>query len=229
MRANIYTLEPLAKDIRESIHYGIEMMAEYIGQTVATKELTVRLPQDNHGLVDPARVGLGGLDKLTELHLMAVPLKKTKKQGLGVASLSTGFAYIDTIECDSPELTKVVTAHESAHSLGFVPKGASHEDRTSPHHCTTPTCLMLPEIHTYSYGDPFAIFSRNIDLGQSRSSYYPHRRRVLPTYDNARKVQLVQHDFCQCCKNSMKADGGKNLARLRHNRLNMPDKAKITF
>lgn len=230
MRANIYTLEPLAKEVRESIHYGIEMVAGYIGEVVVAKEKTIRLPQDNKGLVNPRLVGLGGLDKLTELHLMAVPLSYDQPNCLGLAATSAGFTYVDSVKCDTPDLARVISAHETAHALGFVQKGAKHEDPTSPHHCTTPNCLMEPLVKVH----------RPIDLPIDMKQFFGNQKDH-PLFDNFKsyidyaglnepaKPQIAQSHFCHCCQQEMKTDGSKNLSKLRHFRLNTPKNVKLTF
>lgn len=232
MRANIYTLEPLAKEVRESIHYGIEMVAGYIGEVVVAKEKTIRLPQDNEGRVNPRLVGLGSLDRLTELHLMAVPLnhRTDDRNSLGAAAIGHGFVYIDSKQCDTTDLARVVSAHETAHALGFVQRGVKHEDPASPHHCTTDNCLMKPRLDIYQPFDQFQDIEKSLGIKPDHpllADLRSYSRRI--NFSEPAKSLITQHQFCHCCQQEMKTDGSKNLSKLRHFRLNTPKNVKLTF
>lgn len=93
MRANIYSLEQLEPPTLEAIHVGLDMVAAYIGETVISKDYIVRLPQTPDGLIDPAKVGCSKLDKLVELHVMAVPLV----ENVGLSRYGRGVSFVNVI------------------------------------------------------------------------------------------------------------------------------------
>ncbi len=210
LRANIYSLEPLAPEIRGGVLEGVDMLAGYIGETIATKEYEIRLPLNQQGYVEPGRLALSYLDQSVELHMMAVPLSSGPNSlTMGYAYVGSGCAYVD-VSRYSPDSTRATAAHETGHSLGFVTPGAPQEDRSSKFHCCTPDCLMHREevlrttLHVAEMGD----LQSELDRMLRTSSI---RRPMIATREG-------QKDFCDPCKDDMWYNAAQNVHNLRRNR-----------
>ncbi len=215
-RANIYSLEPLEPVAREAVHEGIEMIAAYMGQTVTTSELQVRLPLDDNRLVNPRRVGFKKLDKMVELHLMAVPVDPGESELLGVAGVGLGWGFTD-ISSNHPSLMRSTASHETAHAFGFVMADSKQSDPESSTHCISSNCIMHSKaiyqvVHTERLIEPAR--SRGI----SRLIHLPNSQET-PAVEISTHREYLQHDFCVDCKSDMYNYGEKNLARLRHRRV----------
>lgn len=219
LRANIYSLEPLPAETRSALNDGIDMAAAYMGHQLIAKELTVRLPLNEHGNVNPARVGYGKLDRLVELHLMAVPLDPGAGERVGLAGVGRGWGFVDVVS-NSPELIRTTTAHETAHAFGFVLPDASQRDLDSPRHCSHDSCVMHKKVTTmtthheqFGQANPRRKFLSR--LGFSRGERQPIEPVMLETVCLANN----QYDFCTDCKISMRDNGEEQIAGLRHNRI----------
>lgn len=206
IRANVYSIESLSEVASSAILEGIGMAVSYMGETVTSKLLTVRLPLDAHGRVEPRRVGHGKLDKLVELHLMAVPIDPGDGERLGIAGCGRGVGYVD-ISKDSEPVIRTTTAHEVAHAFGFVTPGAKHEDPSSAHHCANDFCLMhqVARIEKIDEVKPDFKF---------RDLFKPWHKLTRTNY-----FMSDQHDFCLDCKVDMRDGGERHLANLRRARI----------
>jgi hypothetical protein len=214
LRANIYSIEPLTPVAREAIHDGLGMVAAYMGHTIATKELAVRLPLKDNGTVNPRRVGFANLEKMVELHVMAVPLDPGESEAVGYAGVGGGWSFVDTAT-HSPELIRTTSAHEAAHAFGFVRQRVGHEDSTSHGHCCNGTCIMHRKVMIETYQE-------EVRLEASRRSRLTELfRRGRPPITPVPKIRLAheQYDFCLPCKVDLRDKGEEQIAKLRHNRL----------
>lgn len=208
MRSNIYSMEKLQPAIRDSVHEGISMTAAYMGETVVSKELLVKLPTDSQGFVDTKRIRLRNFDLLTELHVLVAPLKRTREE-LGIGHYNRGVVIIDQ-SIGHGEITRSVAAHETAHAFGFVSDNAQHQDPLNNHHCRYDNCIMYYVI----------------DIGESSDRFHEIqgfmgslvKQMVLPDQKSLR-LSRGQYDFCQDCKHELRDEGQKHLNQLRVDRL----------
>ncbi len=210
MRANVYSMEALPLYVREAVHDGVEIVATHIGERVVFKSCRVKLVTTPEGTVNPKRIGLKNLDPLTELHIMAVPLDPGEGERIGIAHTGRGVGFVDISTQDSP-LIRSTTAHEAAHSIGFVTDGAEHQDPNSSFHCVDDGCLM----HHLAIRQPVLepvrsrlILSRRIFSRKSRSDT-DIVKRGLPAQDS----------FCSECQSDMRDNGIGHLNNLRLTRL----------
>lgn len=216
MRANIYCLEPLTQEARTGIAEGIGMVATYIGQNVSSKELAVRLPLNDRGHVNPYKVGLGKLDKMVELHLMAVPLDRGQGEQIGLAGLGEGWSFVD-ISTDSRAVIRATAAHEVAHAFGFLSETAEHQDPDSKHHCGNDCCVMHKKVMIL------------VNEAHREVEKIPEKRKLwdrlrgkdgveVETIPVISRVIDRQYDFCLPCKVDMRDHGEQNLTQLRYER-----------
>lgn len=208
--ANIYSMEPLPEATRSAIGEGIDMVAEHIGDAIAAKNVRIKLATNKLGVVDPARVGFGKLDKIVELHLMAVPLNTDEDGILGVAGIGQGWAFTGINQRDLAVI-RHNTAHEVAHAFGFVRKGSVQEDPRSQHHCISSQCVMHKSALTWTLEPAVSIQPRKRMPGLLRRPAMPE----LPV----RSGLLGGHDFCRNCKDDMHEHGAANISSLRMARL----------
>lgn len=217
-RANVYSLNPLTSQAREAVHDGIGMVAAYMGETAAAKELLVRLPLTSNGTIDPARIGYGKLDKMVELHLMAVPLDRGDSERIGLAELGRGCAFVDTSR-NSIAVIRATTAHETAHSLGFVSPLSTQTAPDSPYHCNDESCIMHKKV-TLIIDE---IESPIVEPQKSHRTYNPfklHRQPQKASSESQQTYEIVgKYDFCLPCKIDLREKGSQNLAEIRHSRL----------
>lgn len=216
LRANIYAIEPLTLETRGAIEDGIGMVATYMGHTAVTKELGVRLPLNERGHVNPERVGFGKLDKLVELHLMAVPLDPGEGERIGLAGVGRGWGFVDTSK-ESTDVIRMTTAHEVGHAFGFVVPDADHEDPESSFHCCDGSCVMHKRA---------LIVAEEIEIEQAATRLQKLKRSIAkrrghePEPEYAVNYRLAeQFDFCLPCKVDMRDQGDKNIEQLRYNRI----------
>lgn len=215
-RANIYSIEPLSPLARDAVHEGIQMVAAYMGQTATTSELLVRLPLNTDGRVNPRRVGFKNLDKMVDLHLMAVPVDRGESEKLGQAGVGLGWAFSDVTE-DNSQIIRTTTAHEVAHAFGHVNPESEQSDPNSRGHCVCQDCVMhrvalyrtvqmeLPRPEPEKLKGLKAIFKR--------------KQPVIEPPETVRVKQYHQYDFCASCKLDLYHDSDRNLANMRYRRL----------
>lgn len=196
LRANIYTIEPLSPEIQDSVEDGVRMVVTYIGHIAVTRSVEVRLPLSQEGKVDPGRVGLSNLDGMVELHVMAVPLDRSKygRFTSGMSAFGVGVGFVDT-SVDKVNSIRLTTAHEVGHSLGFVSNHSGHEDPNSANHCSDKSCVM------------------------HQAGLQPEIDALNPPEGSREARLLKQFDFCLDCKVDMRSKGEENLQRLRHSRV----------
>lgn len=101
------------------------------------KVARLKLPLKS-GFVVPKNVGLRNLDIGTHLHVIAAPLADSDK--LGIAWRGSGISWVNTTEAS--QSYAATTAHEVAHSLGFLLQDAPWKDHESPGHCSNARCVM---------------------------------------------------------------------------------------
>lgn len=217
-RANVYSMEPLTPVAREAINDGIGMVAAYMGQTVASRELLVRLPLNERGNVNPARVGFNKLDKMVELHLMAVPLDPGAGERIGLAGVGRGWSFVDTAK-DSDQVIRTTTAHEVAHAFGFVSPSAEQTDPESPFHCCDGNCIMHKMVTIL------------VSEAEAEQQAPEESRRLLSKIPFRRKSKIVtpepsptysvtdQYDFCLPCKIDLRDNSEAHMSELRTGRL----------
>lgn len=212
-RANVYSLEPLAPEINEAVHDGIAMTAANMDQQVSSRNVAVRLPRNQDGKVNPSKIGLGKLNNLVELHLMAVPLDRGEDERLGIAKLGLGSAFVD-ISSDRVEVVRSVAAHETAHAFGFVSDGASHASEEDPHHCCDDSCIMHGRLIDFVIEKQVLAKRRFADRFKKiiTKNYAPDTEWVTVR-------EIDQFDFCSPCKTDMWCNAEEHLSKLRHNRL----------
>lgn len=222
-RANIYSMGGgLAPEARGAIHDGVDMVAAYMGQTVVKKELSVRLPQNENGLVNPHRVGFAKLDKMVELHLMAVPVDRGETDVLGLAGMGRGWAFAN-ISTDSAQVMRMTACHEISHAFGFVIPAAEQADQTSPGHCASRDCIM----HKFALYNIVPVVSEPTATNPGRWDPLARWRNrnngdTVDSIEVSYQKRYRQADFCSDCKVDMREHGDKNLARLRHRRIMVP-------
>lgn len=201
-RANVYSMEPLSPPIQEAVHDGIGMVAAYMGQTVAAKDLLVRLPLNEYENVAPERIGFGRLDGMVELHVMAVPLERGEGERIGLGGVGRGWAFVNTRKSSVP-IVRSTTSHEVAHAFGFVLPDAEQADPGSKYHCASSGCVMHKMVVSQLLASPQEV----------KPNHSTQRQRKVWTQSPS------QFDFCVPCKVDLRNHGDEHLAKLRHNRL----------
>jgi hypothetical protein len=209
MRTNIYSLESLTPEVKDAVREGVTEVAARIGQAVVFRECRVKLALTDRGTVNPNRIGFANLEHLTELHIIAVPLDRGESERIGLAQLGRGVGFVDIASGNDP-LIRTTTAHETAHSIGFVSSGARNENPESEHHCSDNDCIMYRYAITQAASEPTqSLFklSRKVIM----------RRRVT---SNTPVASLQgQQDFCDDCKADIASNGAERINELRHRRL----------
>ena len=218
IRANIYNLEPLDKKTRESVNTGIEMVAAFMGHTVVSQECRLRISTDVLGRVDPRRVGFGKMDRLVELHLLAVPLSPILHKDLvGLAGAGRGWAFVDVAPPTTNQQASIrsTTAHEVAHALGYVRPGAHQEDPADYGHCSDPDCILHKNIIGVPAGDRRHPGERFL-IRAKRTA-----KAVMGDLGLAPQSTRVgyQYDFCLPCKVDFREHGDEHLSSIRANRV----------
>ncbi len=210
-RANVYGLEPLSGHTKEEVHTGIEMVAAHIGDIVVTRQCRLKVSTDFLGHVKPEKIGTKKLDKMVELHVMAVPLSLEQAERIGMANVGKGIAFVDTSPLRSKSKGNITatTAHEVAHAIGFVRENSSQVDPHSETHCFDPKCIMHKLLIEERIDDfpEHNLFKRGIKAVVS-SMLAP----VEPRWG-------AQFDFCTDCKSDMHQHGQRQLNELRSHRL----------
>lgn len=218
-RANIYSMEPLTPVAREAVNDGIGMVAAYMGETVVPRELLIRLPLNERGNVNPTRIGFGKLDKMVELHVMAVPLDPGDEEVIGLAGIGSGWSFVNTTR-DSEQVIRATTSHEVAHALGFVTIGAAHADPESSFHCCDDNCLMHKSLFIHTKTDTTAELLAEEPPKLLDRIGFRRKSRVAPRVPSPVYTLVKrQYDFCSPCKLDIKTNGEKNLSELRTNRI----------
>jgi len=209
MRANIYSLESLTVEKNNAVTESIEMVVAYMGNVVTTKECRLRgLTLSPDGKVDPARIGLSKLDKLVELHLMAVPLKPGEDERLGIAGIGQGWGFVDSSD-DRPAVIRSTTSHEVAHAFGFVIPGAIQEDKESSFHCCDEDCIMYKCALTRIREEtPLTSLLKKI------AGSIPGLRQS-PAHKTVSHHIHSQYDFCLSCKIDLRDKADEHLSALR--------------
>jgi hypothetical protein len=211
-RANVYSLEPLSPEARSAVQDGIDMVATYMGETVASSDKLVRLPLNERGHVNPARVGFAKLDKLVELHLMAVPLDPGDSEQIGLAGVGRGWAFVNTTT-DNEQIIRLTSAHEVAHAFGFVLAGSQQEDPESTYHCCDDSCAMHHKVVTeVTYAE------QEMGRAQKLLSRFARKSVQVPEEVVSSKI-LKQFDFCLPCKVDMRSASEENIHKLRYGRI----------
>lgn len=211
IRANIYSLEALPAEFDTAIREGVDLVSAYMGHTVMFKGLQVRLPRNQQGYVAPQRVGFSKLDKMVEMHLMAVPLDRGKDEQLGIASIGRGTAFVD-IAHNEPTQVRATAAHEVAHAFGYLLDTAPQRDVKSPRHCQDTSCILHSNLTTWMS-----------DVVQPVSKWAKVRGTLTGTRPTPKviglKSEIRQTDFCEACQADFNKTGDEQVNKLRHDRL----------
>lgn len=211
IRANIYSTETLGEEQRLAIEEGLDLVAGYIGETVATRALRVRVPENPDGTVNPYRIGFGQFDKMVELHLMAVPFSRNTGTTNGLAYRGKGVGIVDLKS--RPGVLRSVTAHEGAHAFRFLRDGAPQADGDDAHHCASGDCILHWQNRT-------RLETEEVKIPREKGVY-----GMLQHLMNGSKTDLifshepVQTDFCNPCRTDLAGYGPRHIADLRMERL----------
>jgi hypothetical protein len=208
IRAKIYSPEALKPEVKEAIFDGMDMVLTYMGQiAVAKTEVVTSSLRSPEGVIDPSRISYKRLDRLVELHLVAVPFRHQQRQVgdvieifAGHAMVGSGCSAIDTL--GSAAQIRTSTSHEVAHSLGYVQP--DRMDPKNPYHCGDSDCIM-------HYAGRL---TSQRPINGSGMQY--EENSFLSAYKDA---AINQHDFCLPCKMDMRETGEKHIIDLRHNRI----------
>jgi len=184
-----------------------------MGEVVTRRELGIKLLITPEGVVNPRRVGFANLDRMVELHLMAVPLRHGEDERIGLAGIGRGWSYVDT-SSDSPAIIRATTAHEVAHGFGFLIPGSKQEDPESPFHCCDGNCVMHRSVVITTHEPVIKVPTRGQRI-KSRIS----RRSVEPVIPRETYSVDKQYDFCLPCKIDLRDNGSQNISKLRYNRV----------
>ena len=217
IRAKIYSPEPLQPVTFEAISDGIDIVLAYMGQIAVQKSAVVtcslRSPQ---GAINPYKIAYNKLDKLIELHVVAVPFKQpgelngSQKSILGIAKFGKGYVAVD-VSRDASQI-RTTTAHEVGHAFGYVSSGdMNHEDSA---HCSDENCLMHPSLNMLITDRPNG---NNRDLGNLRK--IGQILLGLPMERVTNEYALKQYDFCSNCKADMYETGENHVKQMRFSRL----------
>lgn len=199
-------MEPLTPEVRRGIHEGLEVIANHMGQAVVSKEVAIKLPQDAAGYVWPERVKLRTLDKAVELHLMAVPLYPGTNNRVGAAS-EFGKAYVHS-NIASATAARIATAHEAAHSFGFIRPLSEHAHPEDRLHCRDINCVMYPLLVQT------IVSQRQQDRPLTQ---LVHKLFGVPD-QLEEKLICERRDFCEACKLDIRRFGHKQLELLHYMR-----------
>jgi hypothetical protein len=211
IRAHVYSVEALETPQERAINDGLDFLAGYLGETIATRMLRIRLPQQPDGSVDVRRVGYGKLDKMVELHLMAVPLLGEQTNfAHGVAYMGQGVGYINTHDAQGLKQTRATAAHEAAHALGFLRPDARQRDIHNKTHCCSPDCIM----HSHSGPSFESLFDMSKQARAKQTDLNGLIAELAGAFDRG-----VQQDFCKPCQRDFGRYGHEHINQLRTERL----------
>jgi hypothetical protein len=197
IRANVYSVYGLPRYQERSLRTGLELVGQHIGQKIVSETLKIRtLPINSRGNIIPGSVGYRKLDKNVELHVFTVPLDPGEDETVGIAYMGTGVSYVDSRRATSKMIE--VTAHEVAHSLGFVVSGALQEDPFSENHCVNRICIMHRHIVM-----PNGVSAKIVDAALKAAG------EPVP----------AERGFCNDCKEDMRRLSATHLADMMTDRL----------
>lgn len=185
-----------------SIDHGLHVVGDVIGEVSVKNELTVSLVRGRQGYVDCNRVGYGKFNPHIDLHIFAAPLEI---ESLGRSLFLTGVSWLNLRADRADQALHTTTAHEVAHSLGFVDPDAPNHDKKSRMHCDGDCCLMNQYYE-------FPIVTRHITAVTERLFRDP----VVTTVD---QHTAEQQRFCGDCESHMRQRISSNLFTLRHMRM----------
>lgn len=200
LSANIYSVELLESRSMEAISFGLGLVGEHVGGIAVNKSLIVRLPQAD-GVVRAKNVGYEKLDPFIDLHIFAAPYNESS---LGFSYIKTGVSWIN-LDTESEKGSHLTTAHEVAHSLGFVTPESPQSAPGDKFHCSCEECIMgsaLTSIHVY-------------DL-QETKSWFGLRKKTMEVMT---EVIQKQQSFCGDCVVDMRTNATKNIEDIRHRRV----------
>lgn len=201
IRANVYFVEPLTPELKTGLYDGLSIIGQHVGGVSVRRVSRLSVPLNN-GRVEVSKVGLRKLEIGTHLHVIAAPLTTDR---LGIAAMGSGVSWLNIAEVEQSYAQ--TTAHEVAHSLGFMLKDAPRRDFESPAHCVDENCIMHEaetepnrqtplqlgrDVITKNVGDFCLSCSADI-----RSFGEDHAHKILYGRTVAGGVSPVDHIGCQ--------------------------------
>jgi hypothetical protein len=212
MRANIYQLAGTESAPIGHIREGLDIVGQFVGGISVNRICNVRLATEG-GEVAGERIGFRNLDTMVDLHVFTIPMTERRSGALGLSFMGHGIAIVDSRS--SRTTTTMTTAHEVAHSLGFVDADAPQKDKVSPCHCGDTGCIMraqegippeLAEMLTMTNGMD-RLFGRARMPGSMMGGLFGDLKVIT--------------DFCLPCKADMRDLAEEKLAAMRTRRLSV--------
>jgi len=214
IRANIYSVDRLTPIARESIHDGMAMVASYMGEIVASREVITLLPLTQQGTVDPFTIDIKQIDDKYELNLFGVNLDPGRVNRIGASHYGKGWSFIDIAKNDG-EVIKLTTAHEVSHAFGFVPSNSGHDKPNSKYHCCSENCI-LSDMLNYK---PIVTDQNQLPTHLVRHHFnFKRRKGIVELTKNPAYVLAKEYVFCQSCQDDLRQKGSQNIARVFDNR-----------
>ena len=206
IRANLYSSEPLEPSFKQSVSDGLDLVGQNIGGISLAKTHIVKLPVSSHNKVDVTRVGFKKFDTLTELHIMAVPLDGVYEANAGLAYFNFGIVWLNTAILKAKSEIRSITAHEAAHSIGYVLPDSPQTFNVSESHCSCDDCIMYRSYSMDRDSESLIEASQlKIDVGF---------RKTFKTMG----IALPSEEFCTPCRADMIDTAEENIEQLRMNR-----------
>jgi hypothetical protein len=216
LRANVYSVNDLTPNERDSVYDGIDQFAGLISETVQLEEKSTYTTTEELIALSPYQIA-AALDWQVDLHLIVKPIDLAER--LGEAYLGRGLGFVD-LSKSGADMNRAVTAHETAHSIGLVIGGSGHSDPNSEHHCASPSCLMHP---TIKLNGPCLIDREHAGLvAQTMIGLEANLSSSSARPEGLNKPA----DFCYDCKNDLKTRGsgllhGLRIARIMHRQVSI--------
>ncbi len=199
----MYSTGELGPEKRSAIRDGLDIVGRYVGGISVVKSARVRLGTTK-GRVRPDKVGYSAFDAKVPLHIFVAPYLSprgaVRSDLLGSSFKGTGVSWVQ--ERVGKGLLPTVTAHEVAHSLGFVLEGAPQNIRSTDGHCSSDECLMYPST-TVSEEDAASLAElKELDKWLGGIGTSSIAKRLMP------------EDFCLPCKADIRGEYEANLGRM---------------
>jgi thiol-disulfide isomerase/thioredoxin len=121
--------------------------------------------------------------------------------------MGSGVAWVNSKI--TPTEIPLTTAHELAHSLGFVVGGSPQNLRSSQNHCSDQSCIMYPKNSAISF-----------DISSSLERISTISEGFLESVIDLKSMVGLPSDFCTPCKADMRDLAEVHIGQLRAGRFN---------
>ena len=197
--AKIYTAPETSPNKVDAIADGLKLLGDHIGG-VSVRRATWRIPAGRK--IHLSDLPLHKLDFTNELHIFGVPLLKEVDETGGIANTGSGVAIVDSSRDFAVETLPAITAHESAHAIGFLERPGAH--------CPNPNCILSATFD----GD-------DIVLNHALNKLTDGLEDILGQFASIAKnlFGTSTPEFCKTCRAEIASNHARNIDRIKYHRL----------